>query len=244
MTREMLRNFSLITLLAGLFVLAGCNKKVAKATPPPPPPPPAPTATLAASPNMLQQGQSTTLTWKTTNANDVTIPGLGTVAASGSRGVTPDMSTTYTLVAKGPGGTQDASARVTVSPRPVAKASVPQPSEADLFAENVKDLFFNFNKYNIRPDEDSVSTHDANFLAQHPDMKVLVEGHCDDRGSEEYNLALGASRANALKSSLQEQGVSAAQIKTISYGKEKPFCTANDEQCWQSNRRDHVVLEQ
>ena len=243
MTPRKLRLVVLTTMLSGMLVLAGCNKKAAKATPPPPPAPPSPTATLAANPNVLQQGQSTTLTWQTTNANDVTIPGLGTVAASGSRTVTPDDSTTYELVAKGPGGTQDASARVTVNPKPVAQAT-PQPSEAELFAQNVKDVFFDFNKAVVRPDEVPVTDTDGSFLAQHPDLKVRVEGHCDDRGSEEYNLALGDSRANTLKQQLVQQGVSAAQIQTISYGKEKPFCSTDNEQCWQSNRRDHVALAQ
>lgn len=242
MNREF-KLFSLITVLAGLFLLAGCNKKVAKATPPSPPPPPTPTATLTANPNVLQQGQSTTLTWQTTNADNVAIPSIGAVSASGLRTTTPDISTTYTLVAKGPGGTQEASARVTVNPKPIA-AVAPQPSEADLFARNVKDLFFNFDKSNIRPDETSVSDSDATFLLQHPDVKILVEGHCDDRGSEEYNLALGDSRANSLRSSLQAQGVSADRIRTVSYGKEKPFCSAEDEQCWQQNRRDHLVFQQ
>lgn len=91
------RLFFMIAALSGLFMLAACSKKVAKATPPPPPAPPAPTATLAANPSVLQQGQSTTLTWQTTNANDITIPGLGTVAASGSRTITPSASTTYEL---------------------------------------------------------------------------------------------------------------------------------------------------
>ncbi|MFY9682001.1 MAG: peptidoglycan-associated lipoprotein Pal [Candidatus Sulfotelmatobacter sp.] len=238
------RLFFMIAALSGLFMLAACSKKVAKATPPPPPAPPAPTATLAANPSVLQQGQSTTLTWQTTNANDITIPGLGTVAASGSRTITPSASTTYELVAKGPGGSQDASARVTVNSKPVAMNATPQPSEADLFAKNVKDVFFDFNKASVRPDEVPVTDNDAQFLAQHPDIKIMLEGHCDDRGSEEYNLALGDSRAQAMKQSLEQQGVSANRIQTISYGKEKPFCSVDDEQCWQTNRRDHVALAQ
>jgi peptidoglycan-associated lipoprotein len=237
--------FKMCTLIAtfSMFLLAACHKNVAKVTPPPPPPPAAPTATLAASPNVILAGQSTTLTWQTTNANDITIQGLGTVPASGSRSVAPSTSTTYTLVAKGPGGTHDASARVTVNPAPAAKIAAPQPSEADLFAKNVKDLFFDFDKATVRPDEVPVTQNDAKFLEEHPDIKIMVEGHCDDRGSEEYNLALGVSRANSLKSSLERQGVSADRIKTISYGKEKPFCTTDDEQCWQANRRDHVLLQ-
>jgi peptidoglycan-associated lipoprotein len=238
-----MRTFYCTTVLAGAVLLAtGCNKKVAKVAPPPPPPPAVPTATLAANPAVIQAGQSTTLAWETQNANQIMIQGLGTVSASGSRQVTPGESTTYTLTAHGPGGTQEATARVTVNAAPVAKAATPQPSEEDLFAKNVKDVFFDFNKANIRPDEVGVAETDAQFLAQHPDVKVLVEGHCDDRGSEEYNLALGDSRANSLKSSLQAQGVSADRIKTISYGKEKPFCTADDDQCWQQNRRDHVTF--
>jgi peptidoglycan-associated lipoprotein len=88
-----------------------------------------------------------------------------------------------------------------------------------------------------------VTNNDAQFLDQHPDIKIMVEGHCDDRGSEEYNIALGVNRANTLKQSLEQEGVSAGRINTISYGKEKPFCTADNEQCWQQNRRDHVVFE-
>jgi len=244
MTNRRLTMFSLTAALAGMFLLAACSKKVAKVTPPPLPPPPAPTATLAASPDTIPQGQSTTLTWHTTNANDVTIEGLGTVSASGSRSITPSASTTYTLMAKGPGGTQDASMRVTVTPAPAAKVVTPQPSEASLFAKNVRDVYFDFNKANIRSDEVPVTGQDAKFLERHADIKIMVEGHCDDRGSEEYNLALGDSRANSLKQSLEQQGVSADRIKTISYGKEKPFCSQDNEQCWQENRRDHVVFQQ
>jgi peptidoglycan-associated lipoprotein len=242
MTRGKINLFTWIGLLTTAFVLTGCSKKVAKATPPSPPPPPAPTATLAAAPDVIQQGQTTTLTWQTQNANDITISGLGTVPASGSRSVMPGSSMTYTLTAKGPGGMQDASTRVTVNP--MAKAMTqPTESEADLFGHNVKDIFFDFNKADIRADESSIAQSDAQFLAQHLDVKVVIEGHCDDRGSEEYNLALGASRANSLKELLAQNGVDAARISTTSYGKEKPFCNSDDEQCWQQNRRDHFVYQ-
>jgi peptidoglycan-associated lipoprotein len=194
---------------------------------------------------VIQAGQPTVLTWQTQNANDVRIEGLGILPASGTRTVMPSASTTYTLTAKGPGGTQEATARVTVNPVPAA-ATVVRPqsvSEEDLFAKNVNDVFFDFDKANIRPNEMSTANDDGSFLVRHPDIKILVEGHCDDRGSEEYNLALGVSRANTLKNSLQAQGVNADRIKTISYGKEKPFCTVDNAQCWQQNRRDHVVFE-
>jgi peptidoglycan-associated lipoprotein len=243
MTRVKISLFTWTALLATVFALAGCSKKVAKVTPPSPPPPPvAPTATLAAAPDVINQGQSTTLMWQTQNANNITISGLGTVAASGSRSVTPGSSITYTLTAKGPGGTQDASTRVTVNP--LAARTQSTESEADLFSRNVKDVFFDFNKADIRQDETSTAQADAQFLIQHPDVKIQIEGHCDDRGSEEYNLALGASRANSLKEALSREGVSVDRISTISYGKEKPFCNADDDQCWQQNRRDHFLDRQ
>ena len=243
MTQKRMKTFALLAALAGVLSLAGCAKKAAKVTPPPPPAPApaAPTATLAANPSVVQQGQSSVLTWQTSNANEITIAGLGTLPPSGSRSVTPSASTTYTLVAKGPGGTSDASARVTVNA--ASASAAPSPSDEDLFSRNVKDVFFDYDKYAIRPDEAQTVQNDGAFLAQHPNIKVLVEGHCDDRGSEEYNIALGTSRAESVKQSLLQQGISAERIKTISFGKEKPFCTEDNEQCWQQNRVDHFVFE-
>ena len=198
MTQKRRKTFALLASLAVVLSLAGCHKKAAKVTPPPPPAPAptAPTATLAANPNVIQQGQSSVLTWQTSNANEIAIAGLGTQSPSGSRSITPSESTTYTLVAKGPGGTKDVSARVTVN-APIAKAT-PSPTDEELFSKNVKDVFFNYDKSAIRPDQTSTVENDAAFLSQHASVKVLIEGHCDDRGSEEYNIALGASRAEAI----------------------------------------------
>jgi peptidoglycan-associated lipoprotein len=193
---------------------------------------------LAANPAVIEQGQSTTLTWQTDNATDIKIDGIGTVMASGSRTVKPGSSMTYTLTAKGPGGSKEATTRITVNTR-VAQAPQPSISDEDLFARNVKDVLFDYDKAEIRPDQSSNAQSDAAFLSQHPSIKVVVEGHCDDRGSEEYNLALGTSRAEALKRTLLQQGVSADRIKTVSYGKERPFCSEDNEQCWQRNRIDH-----
>jgi peptidoglycan-associated lipoprotein len=217
MTQKRMKTFALLAALAGVLSLAGCAKKAAKVTPPPPPTAaPAPTATLAANPSVVQQGQSSILTWQTSNANEVTIAGLGTLPPTGSRSVTPSASTTYTLVAKGPGGTNDASTRVTVNA--ASASAVPSPSDEDLFSRNVKDVFFDYDKYTIRPDEAPTVQNNEAFLAQHPSIKVLVEGHCDDRGSEEYNIALGASRAESVKRALVQEGVPADRIRTVSYG--------------------------
>lgn len=227
--------------LAVILTLGACKKKEAPPPPPPPPPAAAPTASLSANPNVIEPGQSTTLTWRTENATDVSLEGMGTVEANGSRSTSPSESTTYRLIAKGPGGTQEATARVTVTAAPAAPMA--SPGDEELFAQNVKDVFFDYDKYDIRPDAASQIAADAAFLAQHPNMRFLIEGHCDERGSTEYNLGLGDNRASATKEALVKAGVSADRIKTISYGKEKPFCTESNEQCWQQNRRGHFVFQ-
>src|ERR1043165_993780 len=104
--------------LSAIMTLGACKKKVAPPPPPPPPPAAAPTASLTANPNTVEKGQSTTLTWQTSNATDASIDGIGAVQPNGSQSVTPADSTTYTLTAKGPGGTQQATARVTVTTAP------------------------------------------------------------------------------------------------------------------------------
>ncbi len=227
------------------MMLGACKKKAAPAPPPPPPPPPpaAPTASISVNPNTIQAGQSASLTWQTTNATDVTIDGIGAVQANGSQSVSPTDSTTYHLTAKGTGGTQEASARITVT-QPPPPAAAPSPSEAELFSQNVKDVYFDYDKSDIRPDQQGSIQADAQFLGQHPNVNFTIEGHCDERGSTEYNIALGDKRANAVKAALVAAGVNASRIKTISYGKEKPFCTESNEACWQQNRRGHLIYQQ
>ena len=233
----------LIFALGAVMMLGACKKKVAPPPPPPPPPPAAPTASLTASPDTIQKGQSTTLTWQTSNATDVSIDGIGAVQASGSQQATPADSTTYHLTAKGPGGTQEATARVTVTAPPAPPPPPPSATEEELFSQNVKDVYFDYDKSDIRGDQQSSVQGDATFLKQHAAITLTIEGHCDERGSTEYNLALGDSRASAVKNALVQAGVNAANIKTISYGKEKPFCTEHTEDCWQQNRRGHFVYQ-
>jgi peptidoglycan-associated lipoprotein len=237
--KEIRRHSLFLTAIAALVLVAGCHKKPPAPPPAPPPPPPAPTASLSANPDSIQAGQSTTLTWQTQNATDITIDGIGAVEASGSKTVNPTDSTTYHLVAKGPGGTQEATARVTVTAAPPPPVSE---TEEQMFARNVQDVFFDYDKYDIRPDAQTSLGQAADFLKQHAGLNFTIEGHCDERGSTEYNLALGDKRANAAKAVLVRDGVDANRIKTISYGKEKPFCTESNEQCWQQNRRAHFVL--
>ncbi|HUI84290.1 MAG TPA: peptidoglycan-associated lipoprotein Pal [Candidatus Binatia bacterium] len=230
--------------LAVVLTVSACGKKKAAPPPPPPPPPaPAPTASLTANPNTIQAGQSTTLIWKTDFATDVSIDQFGKVDPSGSRTVTPTESTTYRLVAKNDTGTQEATARVTVTAAPPPPPA-PSQTEAQLFAQNVQDVFYEYDSYDISQQYQQVLQKDASFLQQHPNVRFTIEGHCDERGSTEYNLALGDNRANAAKQALISLGISADRIRTISYGKEKPFCTESNESCWQQNRRAHFVYQQ
>ena len=241
--QQRMKWITLMFALGAILFLGACHKKAAPPPPPPPPPPPAPTASLTANPNTIEKGQSTTLSWETSNATDVSIDGVGAVQPTGSQQVSPADSTTYTLTAKGAGGTQTATARVTVTAPPPPPPPPPSPTDEELFAQNVHDIFFDYDKSDIRADQQSTLQGNIDFLKQHPNIHFTVEGHCDERGSTEYNLGLGDNRANSVKSALVQGGVSAENIKTISYGKEKPFCTESNETCWQQNRRGHFVYQ-
>ncbi len=234
--------------LIGVVLLAGaCHKKKIVAPPPPPPPPPpaAPTVSLSAEPGTIEKGQSSTLSWTSAHATTVDVePTVGSVQAQGSTTVTPDESTTYTITATGPGGTATDSTRVTVTvpPPPPPPPPAPTVSESTVFEQTIKDAFFDFDKSAIRPDAQTALQHDADFLKDHPDISFTIEGHCDERGSEEYNLGLGQRRADAAKNFLVNLGISADRITTISYGKDRPFCSEHTESCWQQNRRAHLVF--
>lgn len=236
---------NVVLALALVLAVSACGKKkVATAPPAPPPPQLYPTATLTANPNTISPGQSTTLTWSTEHATDVTIDQIGKVEASGSSSQQPGQSTTYHLVAKNAVGTQEATARVTVVQAPPPPAQTSNEGEASLFAQNMQDVFFAYDSYNIESQYQKTLQADARFLQQHPSIKFTIEGHCDERGSTEYNLALGDNRANSTKQALIQMGISGDRIRTISYGKEKPFCTESNESCWQQNRRAHFVYQQ
>ncbi|MGB7149100.1 MAG: peptidoglycan-associated lipoprotein Pal [Terriglobales bacterium] len=244
MKQQFMKQFAMAVTLTAVMMLGACKKKVVPA-PPPPPPPPAPTASLSVSPNSITAGETASLSWQTSNATNVSIDGIGVVQPNGSQSVSPTGSTTYHLVAKGPGGTQEASARLTVTqpPPPPPPPSVASISDEDLFNQNIKDVYFDYDKSDIRADQQASVQADAAFLAQHPNLGFTIEGHCDERGSIEYNLALGDRRANAVKNALTAAGISASRINTISYGKERPFCTESNEACWQQNRRGHFVYQ-
>jgi peptidoglycan-associated lipoprotein len=247
-----------IALSLAMFA-AGCKKK---APPPPPPPPPAPApapapappaaptvAQFTAEPTSIQRGQSSTLRWEVSgNVTSVSIDNaIGTVQNAGNRRVFPSDSTTYTLTATGPGGNTTASATVTVTspppPPPPPTPTAPKGTMEDRLGTDVQDAYFDYDKSDVRGDARDALTKDAAaikaILADFPNAAIVVEGHCDERGSAEYNLGLGDRRASSAKEFLVQLGVPADRLKTISYGKERPQCTEADESCYQRNRRAH-----
>jgi peptidoglycan-associated lipoprotein len=232
--------------LAVFLFTTGCHHKKAEAPEPPAPPAettPAPTANITVTPDTITPGQSAALNWTTTNATDVSIDGIGAVETSGTKTVSPTDTTTFHLVARGDGGSTDATATLTVSQAAPPAASSGALTESE-FEQNVKPVFFDYDAYTIRSDAQATITQDASFLQSHPGAKILIAGYCDDRGSAEYNLALGQNRANAAKTALVQAGVDASRVRTISYGKEKQFCTEENESCWQQNRRAQFSLDQ
>jgi peptidoglycan-associated lipoprotein len=112
----------------------------------------------------------------------------------------------------------------------------------------IQDAYFDYNKHTLRPDAEAALKRDAQTLSdiirQYPEFKLTVEGHCDERGSEEYNLALGDARAKQTREYLSTLGLPETQLQLISYGKDRPVCADHDEECWQKNRRAHLSQAQ
>jgi len=256
--RTIMTSKTSVVLLASVLTIfaAGCKKKAAAPPPAPPPkaaePAPAPAkpgvTSFTAEPRSIERGQSSTLRWSVSNATDITIDqGVGAVQTNGNRTVYPNNTTTYTLTANGPGGSDSRTVTVdvTVPPPPPPPAPAPKTtrSAADILSSDVQDILFDYDKSDIRADQQDLARRDADvikqLLADNPNFVVMVEGHADERGSAEYNLGLGDRRATATRDFLVQNGVSADRLKTISYGKERPVCTEDAEPCHQKNRRAH-----
>jgi peptidoglycan-associated lipoprotein len=251
MQNRMSKTLVMAATFIALGVVTGCHKKASGVDPNalgpgPASSAPAPTATITADPVAIDLGQSVVLNWRSENATAVTIDGIGDVNLNGTQTVSPSSSTNFHLTAKGDGGTAEANVRVTVRV-PVAPVA-PEAATADMgseavFHQNVQDVFFDYDSYELRPDAVTAATHAAAYLAAHPAIKVIIGGYCDDRGSAEYNLALGENRANSARTALVSAGVPASRLRVISYGKEKQFCTEETESCWQQNRRAQFSLD-
>jgi len=251
--------------LAAAAILAlsvGCGPKKTPPQPPPAPTPsqPAPTpppegapaiAFFTAEPTTIEKSQPSQLRWSVTNATNVQIDhSIGEVSPNGRRAVYPTATTTYTLTASGPGGpTQIASATITVASPPPPPGPPPTSTKtvSELVAQ-LQDLHFDYDKSDVRPEDQGVLTADAATLkmifTNFPNVTITVEGHCDERGSAEYNIGLGDRRASATKDALVALGVSGDKLKTVSFGKERPICTEATESCYQQNRRAHFSAGQ
>lgn len=257
MRRSSLVPVAVLILVVSWLAVTACHKnppnmtalpQAPEATPPPTPGPPV--CKLTAEPAAIEQGKSVTLSWTSENATDVTIdPDLGKQLTQGSAPASPEASTTYILTATGPGGTATCTARITVSP---AIPPSPSVSEENIggsagaggpWTSQFKDILFDYDSADLRPEAQQILTADAALLKTHPGVAVSIEGNCDQRGSEEYNLGLGQRRANAARDFLVNLGIPASSISTISYGKDHLLCTDNTEDCWQQNRRDHLALK-
>lgn len=247
---SLIRAFVPVVALLAIFSTAGCKKNTIA---PPPPSAPAmtgtaPTAQLTANPTVINPGEQVTLSWHTTDATDIAIQGIGPVPSSGTRSVLPAESTSYQLTARGDGGTTDATVRVTVN-APASTAPASDISSSDMsmedsvFHQNVQDIFYDYDSYEVNAESQAIISKDAAFLAAHPKLKIVVGGYCDERGSTEYNLALAENRANSAKVALVTAGVAADRLRTVSYGKEKQFCADHAEACWQQNRRAQFAVD-
>ncbi|MFL6465389.1 MAG: OmpA family protein [Bryobacteraceae bacterium] len=255
----MTKRRALLLLLSALLLIlaAGCKKK----TPPPPPPPaPAPAPPPAnkpvinyftAEPTTISSGQPASLRWSVNDAANVQIDnGIGQVSPNGRRAVYPTSTTTYHMTATGPGGSADAEATITVSapPPPAPTPAPPTQTAAQMLASQVQDVHFDYDKSEIGPEQQSILQADATALktifSMDASFVVTIEGHCDERGSAEYNIGLGDRRAAATRDALVNMGISSDKLKTVSYGKERPVCTDATEDCYARNRRAHFSAGQ
>jgi len=216
------------------------------------PKPERPTLKISADQEAITRGQSTTLRWSSNNADRVTISELGTVPSSGSRVVSPSQSTTYNGTAVGPGGTENASARVTVTEeapteRPRTTNTGPSPTMAAIFAQNIRPIYFELDKSDLTAESRDTLRRSAAWLTQGSNRSIMfrIEGNCDPRGTEEYNIGLGERRAQAAKEFLASLGVDASRIQTVSYGKERAAGTSEggptQAPSWAHDRRDDFI---
>ena len=128
-----------------------------------------------------------------------------------------------------------------VTQKPATTPTTETEAPAPAVRLKLEDAFFEYDKYELRPEARQVLSQDAEFLMSNPGMKTLIEGHCDERGTNEYNLALGDRRARAAKDFLVKYGIDPSRIETISYGEERPFALGHDEAAWSQNRRAHFT---
>ena len=214
-----------------------------------------PEAVFTATPDSIQPGDTVLLQWSSLRADEAVIePGAGTVPLQGSLEVRPTADTTYTLWLRGPGGENTATARVAVRSSLNLGPTVDEDADRNgrrlfsgTFEEEVssrlQDIYFDYDSNAIRPDQQAALDENAKTLRalfeEFQQGRMIVEGHCDERGSSEYNLALGDRRAQSIVEYLGQQGIPLGRIMLVGYGEEMPQCTQANEACYQLNRRAH-----
>jgi len=252
-------NASAYLILAGMAIVFsfGCHNTT---TPVPPAPVPVAAAGSSAAkptlnyfdaePTILSLGQSASLRWSIDNATEVQVnPEIGAVKPNDHRVISPQQTTTYTLKASNAAGSTEASVTVSVSkpPPPVAEAEDGDAGLSIVTGE-LRDLHFDYDEGDVTASDRSVLETDAGLLAnlfrQNPSVKIIVEGHCDERGSDEYNFALGDRRAVSVRDALVRLGVPAENLEIISFGEQRPLCTSPTEECYARNRRVHFAAAQ
>ncbi len=205
-----------------------------------------PTVVISASPNTIARGEQTTLNWESTQSTSLVIDnGVGNVAESGSLVVLPRESTTYTATATGPAGDTSSSTRVTVVPRSargIIRSTDMERLQLAIEEGEVQPLFFEYDQAVITSQGERLLEENARWFRQYPDATIIIEGHCDERGTEEYNLALGDRRAQRVKAYLVQLGIEPNRMQTISFGEERPFAQGYDESAYRLNRRAHFVV--
>ncbi|HZM91382.1 MAG TPA: OmpA family protein [Blastocatellia bacterium] len=216
------------------------------------PRPARPSISISADQEAINRGQSTTLRWTSNNADRVTISELGTVPSSGSRVVSPSQSITYNATATGAGGTENASARVTVTEdaapgeRPRTTSGI-NPTIAAMFNQRVQSVYFELDKADLTPESQDKLRRGAQWLTEGPNRTITfrIEGNCDPRGTEEYNIGLGERRAQVAKEFLTTLGVEGSRIQTVSYGKERASGASEgspgQSPSWAHDRRDDFI---
>lgn len=197
-------------------------------------------------PSAVEPGQSVKLRWTVLGASDVRItPDIGEVGPVGERSVRPANTTSYTLTARGPKGEVSALAVVRMIQVPsLFGGAIPEPLERILKTE-VVDVYFDYNSAELteesRQNIERAAYALRKLLSSEPQGRVILEGHCDERGSAEYNFGLGDRRANVVKEFLAEFGIPSERLSVASWGKEYPQCAEATEDCWRRNRRVHFT---
>jgi peptidoglycan-associated lipoprotein len=192
-----------------------------------------------------------TLSWQSLNSNTVSIDnGIGNVTVNGSRQVTLQQSANFVATARGAGGVAVSSpVRITVNSTPAptpARAAAPPAARpvplSEQFQAAMQSILFDYDQARIRDSEIPKLRNNANWLKRNPSVRFTIGGHADERGSQEYNIALGDERAVAIRTYLAGEGVTENRMMTVSYGEEKPLCNDASEECWQKNRVGQFIM--